>query len=167
MFLFAAGQDTSAKLLGNAMRRIADTPALQQQLRGNPGLIPSFLEEVLRLEGSTKATFRLARRKTRIGEFEVPAGKRVVVALAAANRDPRRWDEPQEFRFDRPPALGHRWRARRSGSSWSTSCSTPPRSACPRKSMASPAIAASTTSRASSFADWRICTSSLPGNDGR
>ena len=107
VFLFAAGQDTSAKLLGNAMRRIADTPALQQQLRGNPGLIPSFLEEVLRLEGSTKATFRLARRKTRIGEFEVPAGKRVVVALAAANRDPRRWDEPQEFRFDRPRIREH------------------------------------------------------------
>ena len=60
-----------------------------------------------RCEGSTKATFRLARRKTRIGEFEVPAGKRVVVALAAANRDPRRWDEPQEFRFDRPRIREH------------------------------------------------------------
>jgi hypothetical protein len=57
MFLFAAGQDTSAKLLSNAMRRIAEDPVLQQQLRADHSLIPPMLEEVLRLEGSTKVTF--------------------------------------------------------------------------------------------------------------
>ncbi|MCB1689128.1 MAG: cytochrome P450, partial [Halioglobus sp.] len=50
-FLFGAGQDTSAKLLSNAMRRIAEDPALQQQLREDSALIPPMLEEVLRLEG--------------------------------------------------------------------------------------------------------------------
>ncbi|HEX7753213.1 MAG TPA: cytochrome P450, partial [Novosphingobium sp.] len=86
MFLFAAGQDTSAKLLGNSMRYLAENTAMQDRLRADRALIPAFMEEMLRLEGSTKATFRIAVRKTRIGDVEVPAGKRVVVGLAAANR---------------------------------------------------------------------------------
>lgn len=107
VFLFAAGQDTSAKLLANAMRYLVDIPSLQDRLRRNSELVPAFIEEVLRLEGSTKATFRLARRSTRIGDQEVPAGKRIVVALAAANRDPRRWEDPKEFKLDRPKIKEH------------------------------------------------------------
>ncbi len=106
-FMFGAGQDTSAKLLSNAMRYIVDEPGLQAELRANPALIPAMLEEVLRLEGSTKATFRLARRNTRIGDVEVPAGKRIMVALAAANRDPRRWESPHAFRLNRPGIREH------------------------------------------------------------
>ena len=107
MFLFAAGQDTSAKLLGNAMRFLAENQGLQDQLRADPSLIPAFIEEMLRLEGSTKMTARLAVRKTRIGDREVPAGKRVFVGLAAANRDPRRWEDPTEFRLNRPRIKEH------------------------------------------------------------
>jgi cytochrome P450 len=106
-FLFGAGQDTSAKLLGNAMRFIVESPELQQRLRKDRDLIPAFIEEVLRLEGSTKATFRLARKKTKIGGKEIPAGKKVVVALAAANRDPRRWNDPKLFRLDREKIKEH------------------------------------------------------------
>jgi cytochrome P450 len=106
-FLFGAGQDTSAKLLGNAMRYIVDTPGLQDALRADPALIVDLLEEVLRLEGSTKMTARLARKDTRIGDLEVPAGTRVFVALAAANRDPRRWIDPQAFVLGRPRAKEH------------------------------------------------------------
>jgi cytochrome P450 len=106
-FLFGAGQDTTAKLLGNSMRYIIDTPGLQQQLRANRALIPAFIEEVLRLEGSSKVTFRVARKKTRVLDTEIPAGKRVVVALAAANRDPRRWEEPKAFKLDRPKIREH------------------------------------------------------------
>jgi cytochrome P450 len=106
-FLFGAGQDTSAKLLGNAMRFIVDQPGLQAQLRADPALISPFLEEVLRLEGSTKMTARLARKDTRIGDMEIPAGTPVMVALAAANRDPRRWDDPEAFLIDRPKIKEH------------------------------------------------------------
>ncbi len=106
-FLFAAGQDTSAKLIANAVRHIVDTPGLQQQLRDNRDLVPALVEEVLRLEGSTKMTTRVAVRNTRIGDVEVPAGKRVAIALAAANRDPRRWQNPREFQFERPRAREH------------------------------------------------------------
>ena len=107
MFLFAAGQDTSAKLIGNSMRFLAENPQMQQHLRENRDQIGPFLEECLRLEGSTKATFRLAQRKTRIGEMEIPAGQKVVVAVSAANRDPRRWDDPAEFRIGRPRIKEH------------------------------------------------------------
>lgn len=107
MFLFAAGQDTSAKLIGNAMRFLAENQEMQQHLRDNRDQIGPFLEETLRLEGSTKATFRLAQRDTTIGDVAIPAGQRVVVALPAANRDPQRWDDPAEFRLNRPRIKEH------------------------------------------------------------
>lgn len=108
VFMFAAGQDTSAKLLGNSMRYIVDTSGLQQQLRDDRQLIPWMLEEVLRLEGSTKATHRVARRDTQIGGVKVPAGKAVIVALAAGNRDPRRWGaDANEFKLKRQGIREH------------------------------------------------------------
>ena len=107
-FLFGAGQDTSAKLLGNAMRFIVDQPGLQAQLRADPSLIPAFMEEVLRLEGSTKMTARIARKDTHLGDLAVPAGTKVMVALSAANRDPRRWGEdPELFELNRPRIKEH------------------------------------------------------------
>jgi len=108
VFMFAAGQDTSAKLLGNAMRYVVDIPGLQQQLRADRAMVPLMLEEVLRLEGSSKATHRVARRDTTIGELAVPAGTQVIIALAAANRDPRRWgDDANQFRLNRPGIREH------------------------------------------------------------
>jgi cytochrome P450 len=107
-FVFAAGQDTSAKLLGNAMRYIVDEPGLQQRLREDRERVPMLVEEALRIEGSTKATHRIARRDTTIGGVKVPAGKRIFVALAAANRDPRRWGaDAGEFVLERPRAREH------------------------------------------------------------
>jgi cytochrome P450 len=107
MFLFAAGQDTSAKLIGNAMRYLCENRDMQDRLRADPSMVPAFLEEMLRLEGSTKMTARLAVRDTTIGGLPVPAGKRVFIGLAAANRDPRRWDEPNAFQLDRPRIKEH------------------------------------------------------------
>ncbi len=107
VFIFGAGQDTSAKLLGNAMRFIVDEPGLQDQLRADPSLIPALIEETLRLEGSTKQTARLARRDTQIGGMPVKAGTKILVAMSAANRDPRRWEEPNQFRLNRPKIREH------------------------------------------------------------
>lgn len=107
MFMFGAGQDTSAKLLGNSMKYLVERPELQDRLRADPSLIPAFLEEVLRIEGSTKQTARLARKDTRIGDVEIPAGTRILVALSAANRDPSRWENPNELILDRPRIKEH------------------------------------------------------------
>jgi cytochrome P450 len=107
MFLFAAGQDTSAKLIGNSLRFLCENPDTQAELRADRSRIEPFLEEVLRLEGSTKTTFRLAKRNTRIGGMDIPAGMKIVIFVSAANRDPRRWDDPQEFRIGRPKIKEH------------------------------------------------------------
>jgi cytochrome P450 len=107
IFLFAAGQDTSAKLLGSAIRYLAETQTMQDTLRANPSQIPAFIEEMLRLEGSTKVTHRLARKDTTVGGKAIPAGSRVVASLAGANRDPERWEDPNEFKLGRPRIKEH------------------------------------------------------------
>jgi cytochrome P450 len=107
VFLFAAGQDTSAKLLSNALRVLAEDAVLQARLRADPALVDEFVEEMLRIEGSTKATFRLARRTVTIGGVEIPAGSKLVIMLGAANRDPARWTCPAEVHFGREKLIEH------------------------------------------------------------
>lgn len=107
MFMFGAGQDTSAKLLGNSMKFLVERQDLQDQLRTDPKQIPAFLEEVLRIEGSTKQTARLARKDTRIGDVDIPAGTKILLALSAGNRDPRRWEEPDELIVGRKKIAEH------------------------------------------------------------
>jgi cytochrome P450 len=106
-FLFGAGQDTTAKLLGNSMRFLIEQPGLQAKLRADTSLLPAFIEEVLRLEGSTKMTSRLARKATKVGGLDIPIGTKVMVALAASNRDPVRFENPQDFVLSRPRIKEH------------------------------------------------------------
>jgi cytochrome P450 len=100
-FLFGAGQETTAKLLGAALRILCDRPELQQTLRDDPSLVPVFIEETLRLESPVKTEFRLAVKSTSLGEVHIPAGTVVMIAPGAANRDPDRFECPHEFRLDR------------------------------------------------------------------
>lgn len=106
-FLFAAGQETTARLLAAALKHLAEHPELQDELRTNRDRIPNFIEEALRIESPVKADFRLARRAATIGGVEVPAGTPVMLLNGAANRDPRRFECPVEFRIDRPNAQAH------------------------------------------------------------
>lgn len=106
-FLFGAGQDTTAKLITAAFQCIAENPELQEQLREDRSLIPAFVEELLRLEGPVKSDFRLTRTSTTLGDVEIPAGTTVAILLGAANRDPRKFGDPHEFRIDRPNAREH------------------------------------------------------------
>ena len=106
-FLFAAGQETTARLLAAALKQLGEHPELQDELRADRDLIPNFLEEVLRIESPVKADFRLARRATTVGGVDVAAGTPVVLLNGAANRDPRRFVCPAEFRVDRPNAQSH------------------------------------------------------------
>ena len=103
-FVFAAGQDTTAALLGSCLRILAERPELQDQLRDHRDQIPNFIEEVLRLEGTVKSTFRLARRPATLGGMDIPVGTTLLLFNAAANRDPERFEEPDEIRIDRANA---------------------------------------------------------------
>jgi cytochrome P450 len=106
-FLFAAGQETSARLLAAALKHLAEHPELQDELRADRTRIAGFLEEVLRVESPVKTDFRLARRTTSVGGVAVPAGTPVMLLNGAANRDPRHFECPADFRMDRPNAHSH------------------------------------------------------------
>lgn len=106
-FLFAAGQETTARLLAAALKHLAEHPELQDELRLHKERIPNFIEEALRVESPVKTDFRLARRTTCIGDVDVPAGTPVMLLNGAANRDPRRFECPHEFRIDRDNAGAH------------------------------------------------------------
>lgn len=106
-FLFAAGQETTTKLLSAAIRVIGDQTGVQGELRKNRKLIPSFLEETLRLESPVKSHFRLAERSTTIGQCPVPAGSTVMLLPGASNRDPRKFIDPNDFHADRPNVREH------------------------------------------------------------
>ena len=88
--LFAAGQETTARLLSFALQVIGERPDLQQLLRDDRTRIPNFIEETLRLESPLKGQFRLTRVAATIGGVDIPAGSTVMVLPGAVNRDPRR-----------------------------------------------------------------------------
>ncbi|WP_299561611.1 cytochrome P450 [uncultured Mycolicibacterium sp.] len=106
-FLFAAGQETTAKLLTAALRILGDRPDLQQTLRADRSRIPTFIEETLRMDAPVKSTFRLAKRPTEVGPVQVKPGEIVMVCPGAVNRDPRRFTEPHEFQLDRKNVREH------------------------------------------------------------
>jgi len=106
-FLFAAGQETTARLLATALKYLAEYPELQDELRAHRERIPDFIEEALRIESPVKADFRLARRATTIGGVDVAPGTPVMLLNGAANRDPRRFECPADFKLDRPNTKEH------------------------------------------------------------
>lgn len=106
-FLFAAGQETTTKLLSAAMKVLVDRPDIQQKLRQDRSLIPTFIEESLRMESPVKSDFRLVRRSTRVGDLDLPAGSMVLVLPGAVNRDPSRFENPHEFQLGRPNVREH------------------------------------------------------------
>ncbi|MEU5841587.1 cytochrome P450 [Rhodococcus sp. NPDC047139] len=106
-FLFAAGQETVTKLLSSSLRVLCERPEYQKLLRDDRALIKPFMEESLRFDSPTKVDFRLARKSTTLGGVDIPAGTIVMLSLAAANRDPHKFEDPNEFRLDRTNAHDH------------------------------------------------------------
>ena len=106
-FLFAAGQETVTKLLSAAVQTLGDRPEYQQLLREQPDRIPTFIEEAVRMHSPTKVDFRLVRRTTTLGGVRLPAGTIVMLCLGAANRDPRKFEDPHEFRPERRNVREH------------------------------------------------------------
>ena len=106
-FLFGAGQDTSAKLLTSAVRILAERPELQHRIRADRSLIPDFIEETLRFDGPVKTSSRLVRRTVRLGGVTLTAGTHVALLNGAMNRDPGKFESPDEFRLGRPRVREH------------------------------------------------------------
>lgn len=105
--LFSAGGESTASLIGSAAWILATRPDIQQRLRGQPELVGAFLEEVLRYESPFRGHYRHVRHDTDLGGVPLPAGSRLLLLWGAANRDPRHFDDPDQFRMDRPGAKNH------------------------------------------------------------
>ncbi|MCK0176582.1 cytochrome P450 [Mycolicibacterium sp. F2034L] len=105
--VFSAGQETTVRLLSTALKVIGDQPDVQQKLRADRSLLPNFIEECLRIESPVKGDFRLSRVSTTVGEEQLGAGCTVMVINGAANRDPRRFEDPDTFDPERKNARQH------------------------------------------------------------
>ncbi|NHN31102.1 cytochrome P450 [Paenibacillus agricola] len=103
VLLLAAGNETTTNLITNAVRILTEKTEIQQQLRGNPELIPSFIEEVLRYYPPIQAIGRVATTDIEIGGKLIKKGNQVVSWIASANRDESKFVEPDAFITERRP----------------------------------------------------------------
>jgi cytochrome P450 len=105
--LLAAGFETTVNLLGNGIRMLLDTPEHLHTLSQRPELWPNAVEEILRLESPVQLTARLALNDTEVAGTLIKQGELVVVYVAAANRDPAVFADPNRFDIERDNAGKH------------------------------------------------------------
>jgi cytochrome P450 len=103
VLLVVAGNETTTNLIAPLVRNLALYPDQYALLRENPELIPAAIEEQLRVDPPVQGFYRTAARDYEIGDAVIPEGGRVLVLYASANRDPRHYREPDEFRIERAP----------------------------------------------------------------
>jgi cytochrome P450 len=106
-----AGNETTTKLIGWAGKLLAEHPDQRQALVEDPSLIPAAIEELLRYEPPGRQVARYVTRDVEIQEQVVPAGSSILAIVGAANRDERRWEDPERFDIHREQipniAFGH------------------------------------------------------------
>jgi pimeloyl-[acyl-carrier protein] synthase len=95
------GQETTTNLIGNGLLTLMRQPLQLARLRDNPELIQSATEELLRYESPSQHTGRIARADVEIGGKQIRKGQAVMAIMAAGNRDPERFPEPDELILDR------------------------------------------------------------------
>lgn len=105
--LFSAAGESTASLLGSAAWILVTHRDIQQQLRAEPDLLGAFIEETLRYESPFRGHYRHVVRDTTLAGVHLPADSRLLLMWGAANRDPRQFAAPDEFRLDRSGAKGH------------------------------------------------------------
>jgi cytochrome P450 len=102
-----AGNETTTKLIASAARFLVEQPELQDRLRDDPGLIPGFVEEALRLEAPVQGLFRTATQDTEVGGVAIPAGSHVMLLYASGNHDDTLFEDPTEVDPCRGNAMRH------------------------------------------------------------
>jgi cytochrome P450 len=104
--LLSAGLDTTVNGIGAAVYCLARFPDQYQKLRSDPTLARNAFEEAVRFESPVQTFFRTTTRDVELSGAQIPEGEKVLMFLAAANRDPRRWDKPDTYDITRRTA-GH------------------------------------------------------------
>src|SRR5271156_969951 len=109
--IMVAGNETTTNLIGNTVVELLANPDQLKLLLDDPSLLPNAVDEANRLTTPIQFAFREATEDTEIADTPIPKGAIIALHMAAANRDPRRFDDPDHFLIDRPPgrnlAFGH------------------------------------------------------------
>ncbi len=96
------GLETTTNLIGNGMLTLLRNPAQLERLRTDRAIMPAAVEELLRYESPSQQTARLARDDVELGGKQIRKGQAVIAVMAAGNRDPQRFPDPDRLDFDRP-----------------------------------------------------------------
>ena len=99
--ILSAGADTTVITMGNVLRAFAQFPEQYQALRANPSGLRNAFDEVLRWDSPSRMAGRIAKKDIEIENYVIPEGTRCGLMFAAANRDPRKWDDPDRIDFSR------------------------------------------------------------------
>lgn len=105
--ILVAAHETTAFATTNAFRILLSNRESWNDLCENPALIPSAVEECLRAAGSVVAWRRIATRDTEVGGVAIPEGAKLLIVQASANRDPRHFENPDEFDIYRHNSAEH------------------------------------------------------------
>jgi cytochrome P450 len=97
LLLLVAGNETTTNLVGNAVQALLDHPDQLELVCESPALIPALVEEALRFDSPIQLLFRTATRDVEVAGVRIPAGAVVAPLLGAANRDERRFPDPDRF----------------------------------------------------------------------
>jgi cytochrome P450 len=95
--LIAAGSETATHFLNNGIRLFIEHPDQAELVRANPGLMDQAIEEVLRFDPPVHILPRTVSEPLEVGGVQIPAGSRLMLLIAAANRDPARFTDPDRF----------------------------------------------------------------------
>jgi cytochrome P450 len=101
--LLIAGNETTTNLIGNGMLALGRHPDQLDALKRNPAMLPRAIEEMLRYDGPVQSTVRFTKEPVQLGGTEIPAGAFALMIVAAANRDPAQFKDPEKFDITRDP----------------------------------------------------------------
>jgi cytochrome P450 len=99
--MIIAGNETTTKLLANALYWLAKNPDQRKKVDQNPGLIPGWAEETLRYDPSSQLIARTLTRDVEVEGKTMPAGARVALLIGSGNRDERAFDSPEVYDVER------------------------------------------------------------------
>jgi len=103
IFLLNAGHETTTNLIGNGLVTLCDNPGEKRRLIGDPALIKTAVEEMLRFESSNQLGNRMTVEPFELGGIAMPPGTPVTLCIGAANRDPLHFPDPERFDVGRTP----------------------------------------------------------------
>lgn len=103
VLLLLAGNETTTNLIGNGMLALGRNPEQLERLRREPALMPTAVEEMLRYDSPVQSTVRTCTGDANVNGSPIAKDEMVFVIIAAANRDPRKFPEPERFDITRSP----------------------------------------------------------------